>query len=93
VIFTSYNPDDSENEYTYFPDLMDQHIVILNLVETLRNKLQRREAFDISTLKELLVNHKNFEENHVYLVLDQEIDEGEKRFIIERKTEIIKERR
>ena len=84
AIFTSYNPAEADKEYNYFSELMDQHTEILKKIEALRKKLQKREPFDINEIKKLLIKHKIFEEKKVYPILDQEIDEGEKRFIIER---------
>ena len=88
AIFTSYNPDEPDKEYDYFSGLMDQHTEILKTVELLRKKLQKREPFDLNELKKLLIKHKIFEEKSIYPVIDQEIDEGEKLFIIDRIKEI-----
>ena len=89
AIFTSYNPDRIDEGYEVFLDLSEQHTEILKKIESLRKKLQRREPFDLNEIKNLLIKHKTFEEENVYPVLDQEIDEGEKRFIIERINDII----
>ena len=88
AIFISYNPDEPNNKYNYFSDLMDQHTEILALIGLLRKKLQKREPFDLNELKKLLVKHKAFEEKNVYPVLDQEIDDCTKRAIIDRIKEI-----
>jgi hemerythrin superfamily protein len=84
AIFAAYNPSEPDQEYNFFSDLMDQHTDILEEIESLRKKLQKREPFDLSELKKLLVKHKNFEEKSIYPLLDQNIDEGEKDFIIDR---------
>jgi len=84
AIFASYNPNEPDKEYTYFSDLMDQHTEILEKIESLRKKLQKREPFDLYELKKMLINHKIFEEKDVYPILDQEIDDSEKLFVIER---------
>ena len=89
AIFTSYNPDSVDEGYEIFLDLSKQHTEILEKIESLRKKLQRREPFDLNEIKNLLIKHKTFEEKNVYQVLDQEIDEEEKRFIIERINDII----
>ena len=88
AIFISYKPDKFDNEYNFFSDLMVQHTEILEIIESLRKKLQNRGPFDLDELKKLLVNHKTFEEKSIYPVIDQEIDEGEKGFIIDRIKEI-----
>jgi hemerythrin superfamily protein len=89
AIFTSYNPDRVDEGYKIFLDLSKQHTVILEILETLRKKLQKREPFDLVELKKMLIKHKNFEEKNIYPVLDQEINEGEKRFIIERINDVM----
>ncbi len=89
AIFTSYNPNKIIEGYEVFLDLSKQHTKILEKVESLRSKLQDKNPFDVTDLKQMLVKHKTFEEKKVYPVLDQEIDEGEKRFIIERINEMV----
>ncbi len=84
AIFISYNPDEPDKQYDFFSDLMDQHAEILGIIESLRKKLQKREPLDLNELKKVLVKHKTFEEKNIYPVIDQEIAEGEKRFIIDR---------
>ncbi len=89
AIFTSYNPDYIDDSYNFFLDLSKQHTLILEEIESLRKKLQKREPFDFNKLKEMLLKHKIFEEKKVYPILDLEIDESEKRFIIERINDIV----
>jgi len=84
AIFTSYIPNEADKEYDYFSDLMNQHTKILKIIESLRKKLQKREPFDLNELKKLLIEHKTFEEKSIYPVIDQEVDECEKRLIIDR---------
>lgn len=84
AVFTFYNPEKIDESYEIFSKLAKQHTQILKKVESLQKKLQKWEPFDFEDLKKLLVAHKNLEENNLYPVLDQEISEGEKRFIIER---------
>jgi iron-sulfur cluster repair protein YtfE (RIC family) len=88
AIFTSYNPKNPAKDYNFISDLMDQHTEILELIELLRKKIQKKETFDLNELKKLLVKHKTYEEKNIYPVIDQEIDEGEKSFIIDRIKEI-----
>ena len=88
AIFISYNPNDPDREYKFSSVLMDQHAEILEMIESLRKKLEKREPFDLNQLKKSLVKHKTFEEKSIYPVIDQEINEGEKRYIIDRIKEI-----
>jgi iron-sulfur cluster repair protein YtfE (RIC family) len=84
AIFTAYNPNESDSKYKFFSNLMDQHTEILETIESLRKKLQKRLPFDLNELKKLLVKHKTFEEKSIYPLLDQEIDDCTKRVIIDR---------
>jgi hemerythrin superfamily protein len=84
AIFTTYNPENIDDGYQLFSDLSKQHTVILENVESLRKNLRSAKPKDVSDLKTTLLNHKNFEEKHVYPILDVQIDESEKQFMIER---------
>jgi len=89
AIFTAYNPEYIDEGYDVFLDLSKQHTNILEKVQILRKEVEIKGDVDASKLKELLIKHKNLEEKKIYPKLDQEIGEGEKRFIIERINEII----
>ena len=89
AIFTSYNPDYIDDGYQLFSDLSKQHTIILEKVESLRKRLRMGKTIVISDLEEMLLKHKTFEEKNVYPVLDLEINEGEKRFMIERINDIL----
>ena len=89
AIFTSYNPDYIEDGHQLFTNLSKQHTNILEKVESLRKRLRMGKSIDVSDLEEILLKHKTYEEKNVYPVLDLEISEGEKRFMIERINEVI----
>ena len=88
AIFTAYNPDYIDDSYQFFTDLSKQHTTILEKVESLRKRLRLGKSIDLSDLEDILLKHKTFEEKNVYPVLDLEINEGEKRFMIERINDI-----
>ena len=88
AIFTSYNPDYIEDGHQLFTNLSKQHTSILEKVESLRKRLRSGKSIDVSDLEVMLLKHKTYEEKNVYSVLDVEISEGEKRFMIERIEEI-----
>jgi hemerythrin-like domain-containing protein len=90
AIFTSYNPGDVIEGYKMLPELTKQHNVILNKLDLMRKDIQNKRKFtDIYSFKELLIKHKNFEEQSVYPKLDQVLDEEGKKHIVERINEII----
>jgi hypothetical protein len=84
AIFTSFNSDYIEDGHQLFTNLSKQHTNILEKVESLRKRLRSGKTIDVSDLETLLLKHKTYEEKNVYPVLDVEISEGEKRFMIER---------
>jgi hypothetical protein len=84
AIFTAYNPEYIEDGHKLFTNLSKQHTNILEKVESLRKRLQMGKSIDVSDLETMLLKHKKYEEKNIYPVLDVEISEGEKRFMIER---------
>ena len=84
AIFTSYNASLIKEGQYLFDEISKQHTRILETVESLRDRLRMNKSFDITTLVEMLTDHKIHEEHNVYPLLDEHIQEGEKRLMIER---------
>ena len=84
AIFLSYFPDESSENYHYFSELMDQHEKIFDSIKSMRNKLEILERNELMNFKKMLIKHKIFEEKQIYPVIDEEIDESEKQYIIDR---------
>jgi iron-sulfur cluster repair protein YtfE (RIC family) len=89
AIFTAYNPEHIDEGYEIFIELSKEHTAILEKIKILKKDLKEGKSVNISEFKQMLIEHKNFEEKNIYPKLDQEISEGEKRFIIERINEVI----
>jgi hypothetical protein len=89
AIFTAYNPDYIEDAHQLFTNLSKQHTNILEKVEFIRKRLRSGKSIDVSELDEMLLKHTTYEEKNVYPVLDLEISEGEKRFMIERINDLL----
>ncbi|UCH89681.1 MAG: hemerythrin domain-containing protein [Thermoplasmata archaeon] len=83
AIFTSYEPEDDEN-YKMVPKLLNEHKAIKELVGSLEESLASPGGIDISELKNVLKQHKKFEEESFYPVLDTELDSARKNSIIEK---------
>jgi hemerythrin superfamily protein len=88
AIFTFFNPDKIHEGYHVFSNLSKQHTAILQKIDALEKKVQQEASIDVHEIKDLLMNHKKYEERQVYPTLDEEIAEGEKRFMVERIQEI-----
>jgi hypothetical protein len=84
AIFTFYNPEKVDEGYEIFLNLSEEHTKILKKVEEIEKKLQNWNSFEFKELKKMLIKHKNLEENKLYPILDKEIAEGEKQFMIQR---------
>lgn len=90
AIFTSYNPEDVVDGYRMLPELTKQHNVLLNRLENMRKDIRNKKKLqDVYGFKDFLIKHKNFEEKSVYPRVDQSLDEGEKKKIVEKISEII----
>ena len=89
AIFTQYSPTNVTEGYAMVPNLIKEHNVILNKMDLLRKDIIKQRPIDFNSFKELLINHKNFEEEKVYPQLDQELDEIQKQRIIDRIKEIM----
>lgn len=89
AIFTSYEPENVTTGYAMLPELIKEHNEILNKLRVMRRNIKKRRPFDFYDFKVMLMNHKKFEEKEVYPKLDQELDESEKKVIIERINEIL----
>jgi len=54
----------------------------------MKKSFKKKKAFDFQGFKELLMKHKDFEDEKVYPKFDQELDEADKRIIIYRINDI-----
>jgi hypothetical protein len=89
AIFTQYNPEDVVQGYEMVPELMKEHGELLNLLKKIKKDIKKRKTSGFQGFKKKLLEHKNFEEVNVYPSLDQELDESDKKIIIDRITEIL----
>jgi hemerythrin superfamily protein len=89
AIFTSYNPTNIIEGYAMVPELIKEHNEILNNLRLMRKDIKKQRKFDFDKFVEVLMNHKTFEENSLYPKLDQELEESQKKMIIDRINQIL----
>ena len=89
AIFTSYSPTNIIDGYAMVPELIKEHNEILNKLRVMRKDLIKQRTCDFQGFKESLMNHKNFEEQNLYPKLDQELDESQRKMIVEKISEIV----
>lgn len=88
AIFTVYQPEENTEGYTMIPELIKEHNEIFNLLKTMKKTIKNDENFDFKEFKNLLMKHKNFEDEKLYPKLDLALEESEKRRIINRINDI-----
>ena len=88
VIFISYEPEDQEEGYTMIPQLMTDHKKIYDKMKEIQKSIKSDKTCNFQDFKELMIKHKDFEENFLYPKLDQELDETTKEMIVKRIKEI-----
>ena len=89
AIYTQYAPEDVVRGYKMLPTLTKQHNYIVNKLDVWRKEVRnKRKITDVSSLKEFIIKHKNFEEKDVYPLMDEVLDEGQKRQILQKINEI-----
>lgn len=89
AIFTSYEPENVTTGYAMLPELIKEHNEILNNLRVMRRNIKKQRPFDFHSFKVTLMKHKKFEEKEVYPKLDQDLDESEKKVIIQRINEVL----
>jgi len=90
AIFTSYNPEDVIEGYKMLPELTKQHNYIINTLNNWRDDIRKKRTLsDLSSLKEFIIKHKDFEEQKVYPRLDEGLNEEQKRKIVAKINEIM----
>lgn len=89
AIFTSYDPKNIIEGYAMIPELIKEHNEILNKLRIMRKDLVKQRTCDFDGFAEVLMNHKNFEEDSLYPKLDQELEESQKKMIVDRISQIL----
>lgn len=88
AIFTSYEPEDKTKGYNMIPELIKEHNEIFNKLKIMKKNIKKGKNFDFNDFKILLTKHKNFEDENVYPLFDQELPELEKKIIVSRINDI-----
>ena len=88
VIFIFYEPVDKDEGYEMIPQLMIDHKKIYNSLKGIEKSINLDKTCNFQDFEELLIKHKQYEENFLYPTLDKELDETTKEMIIQRLGEI-----
>jgi len=89
AIFTSYNPKNIASGYRMMPQLIQQHNELFNKLQVMRKDLQWQRPVKVEEFRQLLTEHKTFEEESLYPKLDQELSVQQKEEIIRKIKEIL----
>jgi len=71
------------------PKIIKQQEDILKQLKIFRTSIKKKKIFNFEGFKNMLNNHKNFEEGNLYPKLEEELPESEKKLIIKRINEIL----
>jgi len=88
AIFSLYFPINISEKYAIISELLEEHLVLLELLLETRTKLLKEKKIDLNQLKKIIANHITLEEHNLYPLLDKELKESEKLIIIKRIKEI-----
>jgi len=76
ALFTAYKPGNVSEGYSMLPEVIKEHNTLLNRLHNMQNDLRKnKKIVDFYGFKELLINHKKFEEENLYPLFDQELNE------------------
>jgi len=82
AIFKLIKPVEEEGYYEVIPDLIEEHNLLLEMLNDLGNKLATDREIDVSKFEKVLIQHKKTEEEYFYPQLENKIEEGQKQEII-----------
>jgi hemerythrin-like domain-containing protein len=88
VIFTSYEPKDFEVGYKMVHRLMHEHDIIYKQLKGIEKIIKSKKQCNLQEFKEIIIKHKDFENEQVYPKFDQELDEATKKMIIKRVSDV-----
>jgi len=81
IIFINYNPE-TEEDAGMMEKILEEHRELISLMDDIEDRLNDGKDVDISHLKRMLIEHRNFEDEVLYPMLDNKIDENTKKQII-----------
>ncbi|MFA6254794.1 MAG: hemerythrin domain-containing protein [Patescibacteria group bacterium] len=76
------------DKYNGIPNLIQQHGIMLEMINNIKNQLATKKSFSISEFKTYIGKHRMIEEGILYPKLDAELNESQKQFIIKKIEEI-----
>ncbi|MHA1756031.1 MAG: hemerythrin domain-containing protein [Promethearchaeota archaeon] len=83
AIFLFYHPE-KESDKEEITQLLKEHEIILEKLDELYEKVESNELFNFQELEDLLLKHKEQEDNFIYPKLDEILDDEIKKIIINR---------
>ena len=89
AVFTSLNYIDKSNYEKLFTRLSKEHTIIIDLLTKILKDLFPKGNINFNKLKKLLSNHRSFEEEKIYPLLEKNLNDEEKNNIIIKIKDII----
>jgi len=88
VIFDSFVSISGQETNDIF-HLLQDHVKIIATIKILEHRLNKKIKPDLEKLKEMLIIHRNFEDEDFYPNLDERLTANQKKMVCERIMEII----
>ncbi len=89
VLFNQYKPDDVSEVARIISVLFNEHDKILAQVKDIKKAIRKERIFNFQGFKEMLMSHKDYEDEKVYPKFDRWLDEDTKKEIVSRINEIL----
>lgn len=85
AIFTFLRHEDNE-DFAAIPELKKDHDMILEKMDSIEEGLRKKQNLteDVTDLCNILIKHKSFEDDKIYPKLDAELNDKQKKEILER---------
>lgn len=72
------------SEYGKIRDVINEHRELLEMLETIEKDIGSGKEISMDNFAARLLEHRDFEDNTLYPMLDQQLDEGHKKMILAR---------
>jgi len=89
AIFIEYKPLKESEEYKIFKQLNREHTIIIDLLSKILEESFPKGNINFYKLKKILSNHRKFEEERIYPLLDENLSQSKKLSIVNKISELI----
>lgn len=89
VILRDYNSPDTKI-YPHVSKILEEHKTMLEMMDKIKKETENKKKADIKSLLDLLVEHRNYEDEFFYPMLDLELSKEQKVVVFAKMSEYYK---